>query len=475
MRYQCTYCDLSAESPDSPVFADCYEHKHRIMEFLDSEEKSKKSPSVSIWRQELEQKRKALEYITNTNFGDKYSILETLLSVKIQNKISDITQPFALILMGDPSSHKSTLLYVVSALPDCYQSDSFTPKSFVSHAANIKKAELVKTDLLPRIKQKTLITPELAPLFSADPDKQLEMFGTLTKVLDGKGLQTDSGVHGQRGYVGDYYFNWIGAVVEIPHRVWKILGNLGPKMYFLRIPPEEITTKQRQEKLLKDLKGKHYNKKLGEAIDAVKGFWATIESFPEQTDGKIVWNSVQDSHEVLEKITLMADILAKLRATVPSWHTQDSSGSNYNFEMPIIENPSRAASALYNLARGHAVLYGRNYLSSEDLKPVLEVVMSSAPKERVALFRLVLEHEGQINTNQFIEKTKVSRDTALKNMQLLTLVGLVNKTEEESVTKDITTIKLKDDYQWCIQEEFCSILEGKKKNTEVNLFDFPPP
>ena len=83
--------------------------------------------------------------------------------LEAQQLISGITQVFTLIFMGNPSSYKSTILEIVSILPDCYVSDAFTPKSFVSHSANSKKNELEKVDLLPRIRHKTLITSELAP------------------------------------------------------------------------------------------------------------------------------------------------------------------------------------------------------------------------------------------------------------------------------------------------------------------------
>jgi hypothetical protein len=38
-----------------------------------------------------------------------------------------------------------------------YRSDKFTPKAFVSHAANKKKGELEKNDLLPKLKNKVLV------------------------------------------------------------------------------------------------------------------------------------------------------------------------------------------------------------------------------------------------------------------------------------------------------------------------------
>src|SRR5438445_13672272 len=90
----------------------------------------------------LEEKRSRLEFVTEWNFPKKYFPLEVCLSVKAQLLIDDITQPFALFLMGQPSSCKSTILEIINYLPDCYKSDKFTPRSFVSHSANTPKEKL---------------------------------------------------------------------------------------------------------------------------------------------------------------------------------------------------------------------------------------------------------------------------------------------------------------------------------------------
>jgi hypothetical protein len=37
-------------------------------------------------------------------------------------------------------------------------------------------------------------------------------------------------------------FSWIGAAVDVPHLVYKVLGTLGQKLYFSRLPLKEITT-----------------------------------------------------------------------------------------------------------------------------------------------------------------------------------------------------------------------------------------
>ena len=70
------------------------------------------------------------------------------------------------------------------------------------------------------------------------------MLAILSAVLDGKGLQSNSGGFGQRGYEGEYNFMWLGAVVDIPHKVYEFMGNAGPKIHFLRLPWTDRTEKE---------------------------------------------------------------------------------------------------------------------------------------------------------------------------------------------------------------------------------------
>lgn len=74
------------------------------------------------------------------------------------------------------------------------------------------------------------------------------MLGILIRVLDGEGLETNSGVYGKRGYVGDYLFMMLCASTQIRPRVWKVMGNLGSRLFFLNIngteKSEEVLAEQ---------------------------------------------------------------------------------------------------------------------------------------------------------------------------------------------------------------------------------------
>ena len=120
--------------------------------------------------------------ITERYFHGKYFYAKAMLAAGPANLlINGISQPVSLFLTGNPSSKKSTVLELLRPLPQVVWSDSFSPASFVSGARNMEEA-----DLLPRLRNRCLITPELSTLFSG---KNLpETLGILTRVLDGRGL-----------------------------------------------------------------------------------------------------------------------------------------------------------------------------------------------------------------------------------------------------------------------------------------------
>ena len=51
-------------------------------------------------------------------------------------------------------------------------------------------------------------------------------------------------------------FAWIGAAVDVPYIVYKVLGTLGQKLYFFRLPFNDITTDNVSEKLGSDFNSK---------------------------------------------------------------------------------------------------------------------------------------------------------------------------------------------------------------------------
>src|SRR5262249_26590755 len=152
--------------------------------------------------------------------------------------LADNANPVALIYMGPPSTGKTTVakMFETAQLNSkllCYRSDKFTPAAFLSHSANVSKSDLQEVHLLPKLKHRVLLTPELGPIFTGKTDDLLVRFSTITRVLDGEGLTTDSGTHGQIDLSGECVFAWLGATTLFTKNLWAIMGQLGSRLFFL--------------------------------------------------------------------------------------------------------------------------------------------------------------------------------------------------------------------------------------------------
>jgi hypothetical protein len=82
----------------------------------------------------------------------------------------------------------------------------------------------------------------------------------------------------------------------------------------------------------------------------------------------------------------LENCLAHLRGVVPTWETKESPGLEYVYTFANIEEPDRAMIQLRNLARGHALSQGRNFITMEDIPLLINVALSTASMERVRIF-----------------------------------------------------------------------------------------
>jgi hypothetical protein len=380
------------------------------------------------------------------------------LSVCATLLLEDQQNPVALNLEGPPSSQKTTLIdFFEGATDKVYRSDKFTPKSFVSHAASISRDRLNEIDLLPRIRHRLFLIPELAPLFGLRNEDLLENFSILTRVFDGRGLSTDSGVHGQRGHTGDFLFAWIGCTTPIEHRVWKTMGKLGSRLLFLEMPNEEQSPKQ----LVSDVAGgDSYKDRVERCADAVAGF---LDALWGDTGGVrgVAWDRAGDPETVMLRIADYAKALARLRGTISVWREGAGDEETYNFSTPIIEQPHRALSLLYALARGHALVHGRRQLQQEDLPLVARAALESTPNDRRAVIRVLLTNGGTATTGDVEKALRCSSPTARAILE--TLEKLDVGVFENPGPPLPGTLILADRLRWLLDCEAANPLKEKRR------------
>ncbi len=394
------------------------------------------------------------ETITS-NFPELLFCAEVGLSVIAQILIKEITNPFALVLVDVPSAGKTIAINFFSEIEGLtYATDKFTPASFVSNATNVKKEKLKEIDLLPRLKYKMLLLRDLSVLFSKRDDDLNECLGLLTRVLDGEGLNTDSGVHGQRQYVGEYLFMILAGSTPIQPRVWKMMGNLGSRLFFLNINSKDKS----EDELADQLTTLAYKEKEKICRATTKNFLYTLwYKYPDGVD----WDKVADRPEERRIVARCAQLLAKLRGVINVWKDKWQDGEVYDHTHPVIEKPDRINQLFYNLCRGHAVICGRTQINQEDLRLIVELAVDSAPIIRAKLFRKLLESNGEMKTDEVMVALKCSRPTALKEMEAMKILDVCDTAQDGSgeVGGQEKIIRLKDGFRWFLSDE-CRTIRG---------------
>jgi hypothetical protein len=246
-------------------------------------------------------------------------------------------------------------------------------------------------------------------------------------------------------------FTWVGAAVDIPYKVYKILHTLGPRMYFFRMKFEEQTPEQ----LLQFTKeAQRFNAKREPIIDALFDYLKWFEICPIKNP-RIEWDWNSDSMEALRYIAGAADLLSFLRCTAQVWDTDGTQGSEYGYTVSQREKPTRAITHLKNLARGHALLTGRTHITLDDIPLVVKTALDTAVIEWVSLLSLLVASNGKLTTDQIQDSVHMSRPTVLRTMAEFEAIGLVtmSKIDTDKPGRPPKMMVLNPRFDWFLTDE----------------------
>ena len=404
--------------------------------------------------------------VIDEQFRGLWPAVDVGLAVSASLLLRGNRNPVAVIYVGGPSSSKTTVadmfadestMVVDGGAPHplFYLSDSFTAAAFVSHAANLPAEKLAKVDLLPRIKHKVLVTPELAPTFRGKDDDLVKVFKIITRVLDGQGLMTDGGTQGRRGYHGDYLFAWLGCTTPFDQNVWRVMGQLGSRLFFYVVQDDadEVTV----EMLLGADDGADYGERLDACKTALQAFIADLYRRHGGVRG-VRWNTAGDPMPVQKAIALCGKLLAAARSE-PTREAPEFR-DEHEYVPAKIEQPWRAHAVLRNLARGHAIVHGRTQLLAEDLGVVARVTVSSMPPQCGRVVWALVEKGAPLTTSDVVEALGVKHhDTARKVM--LELAGRGVMTMDAFLPGRAGEIEFAHRWAWFASPEFRAALLGE--------------
>ena len=332
------------------------------------------------------------------------------------------TKPLCVIFETASGYGKTAVLQMVFAAPRTalakyvYRSDKFTPKAFVTHTANVKKGELAKMDLLPKLHGKVLVTKELAPIFRGREEELRENFSILISVLDGKGFTSDSGMRGKRGYERAILFNWIGATTPLPPATHRLMSQLGTRLLFFEVPAIQPTE---DELLNYALRGESKAAE-DDCQKAARKF--LVNFFRDHPVGSLSPKAIQFSQPRMLQLVRWAQLVCDGRAEV-KFEKEKTNWEPVAAAKP--EGPWKVVNYFKELAIGHAVICGRNAVDDSDLELVAHVALSSIPGHLRPLIR-ELRRADRIDSTTAAKLCGVTPPTARNYLKQLALLGIAD-------------------------------------------------
>jgi hypothetical protein len=371
--------------------------------------------------------------VVRTEFGDQtWDVTEAVLSAHVTMLLEGQGGGAGLVITGLSGSGKTTILKFFDGLDEMfYRSDDVTPASFVSHDSSKSEEQLQEVDLLPRIKQKTLVSRDMSPWFAGDKEAVYKRMSIMAPLMDGDGYTSDSGSHGQRGYTGDEYrFNFIGATTPLSPRAWYVMGTVGNRLLFHQKQADTDMSSIVDEVIT----GSDYATRVHQCQSVVKRFLRQL------------WNNIEPTVEVVFDEDLHDDIRDTLQTLTELIRHGRAPVVN---DVAQLEGGHRVTQSLFSIAKGNALLHGRRRVLIEDMQVCGRIALSTIPRKRRSLIQALLNPESgqELKASDVDSLLGVSRPTSLNRMDELATLRIADLRERDD-GRETKALVLREQFQW---------------------------
>lgn len=422
--------DNSAKRKDSSVDNSKQTSQNTGFEFnMDSDETLEEPDDISLDR--------VSEVVTEEFDEQMWGVTEALLSAHATLLIESVGNCTGLILVGESGAGKTTAIRFLEGLDgQVYRSDEMTPASFVSHDASQSDEDLEDVDLLPRIKHQSLTCRDMATWFSGEWETIYTRMARMAHLMDGEGLTRDSGAHGQRGYEGDdFRFTVIGATTPLSPRAWEVMGHTGQRFVFYEKRSEDADLDAVKESIFGD---NSYSERVQECREIVhkflRGLWFEHSGYKNVPD-------LQVTDEAQDALMFLGNVVKHSRATLTK-NDQEA------YVVSSQEGLHRVVALLRDITKGRALLDGRMTVEVEDVQVSARIALSTMPKKRRPLVRLLLDPtEGPVKAEDVEDVLDVSRPTATDRMDQMIALDIGEWVETDD-GRGTLVMKPRSEFEW---------------------------
>lgn len=362
------------------------------------------------------------------------SILAVFISTFLEKR-----DPVWLMIVGNPSSNKTTLVDLLEPLNEVFKLDTMTSNPFSSGQREKEKPK----DLLPLLDNKCFIIKEYGTLFGRSDEMVKQLISDLVAIYDGD-YAKHSPTRGTIRY--KVYFSHLGCVTPMSlSSRQKYMSAVGARFLFLRIEP--LNEEEKQSSLTKIWTGN-----IGMSKEEVAKI---VCSYCIQLKEKLIRDKeIVFDEKVKQKLNNLAMLTARARGIVISDRTSfktEEGKTNHHYEVTDIqiEEPFRALKQLKKFTKCLAVVNGNNAVKDEELQLVRRVVLSSMPVRRADILKVF--EQGQVFTaKQAAKKLGKNYKTVKRNFDELVALQII---KSEKGTNDLARI-------YTLRDEFTEIFSA---------------
>ena len=159
------------------------------------------------------------------NDEDVVFMVEASLSAITTLLIENVDICVGIVFEGQASTNKTVALDLLDDMSELVvKVDEFTAAAWVTNVNNKSDDQRGQIHMLPKVKNKVFVTPDLAPMFSKGERESLKTLGQMTRIFDGQGLIRSAGTTGIVEMKGDYRFTMLAAttpIMQSPSWLWR--------------------------------------------------------------------------------------------------------------------------------------------------------------------------------------------------------------------------------------------------------------
>jgi hypothetical protein len=374
---------------------------------------------------------------------DRDYIIKTIMAVALSVFVEKSEPPIWLIIVGNPSSNKTTLLDLLASLEFIYRLDTMTSNPFSSGQREKEKPQ----DLLPLLNNKCFVIKEYGTIFGRSDEMVKQLISDLVAIYDGE-YAKHSPTRGTVRYSS--YFSHIGAVTPMAlSQRQKYMSAIGARFLFLRVEP---LCAEQKEKSLKGIWHKD-NKRDKKAVAEI--VCAYVLQLVKEIESRI---EVGFSEVVQGRLNNFAHLMARARGIVISDKTvfQNDAGksiSHYETVDLQIEEPFRAVRQLRKMAYCLAIINGNTEVGDMELDIIKKIVLSSMEVRRADILS-AFTLGNNLTARKGSELLGKNYKTVKRNFDELSALGVLVKKKDENDRAALYSLK----------EEFLEIFNPPKSS-----------